>query len=231
MITTIEESAFLGNGTINTLQCNSNHLMVSEIYLDGQLIKAECVDEHEKSYGIFIHSLILSSSKNRELLSSKSSQRELSFCKKITVAGLKSNQLNNSEDEFEKAINWYTVSKGFNNALIESVAPKVTDLTLQSEGELKASAYMINGKYRLITKGAPDLLLKRCTFILSESKVIRITRRLLREVNEIIKIMVNRSLNVYAIALKDIAKLPSGNRIGDDIDDLTLVALVGIGNI
>jgi len=33
---------------------------VEEIYLDGKLKKAEDVDEEEKSYGIFMHSLVLS---------------------------------------------------------------------------------------------------------------------------------------------------------------------------
>jgi len=32
---------------------------VEEIYLDGKLKKAEDVDEEEKSYGIFMHSLYL----------------------------------------------------------------------------------------------------------------------------------------------------------------------------
>ena len=209
MSTNTEESAFEGNSAINSLQCSTKNITVSEIYLDGKLKKAELVDENEKSYGIFIHSLILSNSKQ--------------------VVGLKSNQLNITEDEFEKAINWYTDSRGFNKEFIESIAPKVTDLTLQPDEHLKASAYMINGKFRLITKGEPESLLKRCTFVLSESRFIKITRRLLREINEILKVMVKKGLNVYAIAIKDIAKLPMTNRIGSEMDDLTLVALVGFG--
>lgn len=182
---------------------------VDEIYLDGKLKKAEDVDEDEKSYGIFMHSLILSN--YAEVMKVNSSQ--------VDVIG----------DEHEKAIFQYAALKGFNKSLIESIAPKVKELTFEYEDNLKVSTHLINEKMRIISKGTPEELLKRCSYILLDSKFVKITRRIYKEANRVLKDMINRCSMVYAIAIKDTSKVSRVINLDTYVNDMTLVALIGMG--
>lgn len=187
---------------------NPSKLIVDEVYLDGKLIKAEEVNEEEKSFGIFMHSLILSN--YAEVI--KINNRE------VNVIG----------DEYEKAIFHYAASKGFDKKLIESIAPRVNELTFSYDDNLKASTHLINEKLRIVSKGTPEELLKRCSHILMDSKFIKVTRRIYREVNAVLKEMLERCVSVYAIALKDVSSISKVISMDKYINNMTLVGLVGM---
>lgn len=58
-----------------------------------------------------------------------------------------------------------------------------------------------NGKYRVITKGAPDVLLNRCIGI-SKEKILKENEK-----------MANKALRVIAIAYKEIEIIPKDVKI------------------
>jgi len=187
---------------------NSSKLIVDEVYLDGKLIKAEEVNEEEKSFGIFMHSLILSNY--------------------AEVIKINNKEINIIGDEYEKAIFHYTASKGFDKKLIESIAPKVNELTFSCDNSLKASTHIINEKLRIVSKGTPEELLKRCSHILMDSKFIKITRKIYKEVNAVLKEMLERCVSVYAIALKDVSSISKVISADKFINNMTLVGLIGM---
>lgn len=186
----------------------SSKLVVDEVYLDGKLIKAEEVNEEEKSFGIFMHSLILSNY--------------------AEVIKINNREINIIGDEYEKAIFHYTASKGFDKKLIESIAPKVNELSFNYDNSLKASTHLINEKLRIVSKGTPEELLKRCSHILMESKFIKVTRKIYKEVNAVLKEMLERCVSVYAIALKDVSSISKVISMDKYINNMTLVGLVGM---
>lgn len=190
-------------------QPRTSNIAVNEIYLDGKLKKAELIDEDDKSYGIFMHSLILSNY--------------------AEVMKVSNSQVNITGDEVEKAIFNYTASKGFDKKLIENIAPKVDDLTFECENPIHVTTHLINDKMRIISKGTPQELLRRCTYILSDSKFVKLTRRMLREVNDVLQDMLLRCMSVYAIAIKDLSEIQEVLATDRYVSDMTLVALVGIG--
>lgn len=184
------------------------NISVSEVYLDGRLLKAEDVNEEEKSFGIFMHSLVLSN--YAEMMKVDSSH--------TCLVG----------EDYEKAIYNYAYSKGFDKKLMESIAPKVEGLSFSFEDNLKVSTRVINDKMRIISKGTPEQLLNRCTYILMESKLVKITRRISKTINEVIKDMLSRCLSVYAIAIKDELGTERRHYSGMFIGNMTLVGLVGL---
>lgn len=204
-----KEKTFLMSKGKDRAQKENAIVSVSEIYLDGKLKEADLISEDEKSYGIFMHSLILSNY--------------------AEVMKINSNKVNVIGNEYEKAIFYYTASKGFDKSLIEGIAPKVSELSFEYDHELRVSTHLINDKMRIISKGTPEELLKRCPYILLDSKFVRMTRRFFREVNHVLLGMVGRCQNVYAIAIKDISQISKAINIDTYVDDMTLVALVGIG--
>ncbi|GAE88442.1 hypothetical protein [Acetivibrio straminisolvens] len=180
---------------------------VEEIYLDGKLKKAEDVDEEEKSYGIFMHSLVLSNY--------------------AEVMNVNHRRMDIIQDEKEKAIFYYTEEKGFDKSLIESIVPKVEAFTLK-ENKLKVSTHIINEKMRIISRGTPDELMRRCSYILLDSKFVKKTRKIYKEVNKVLNDMINRCCTVYALAIKDISKTNIITNVDAYVNGMTLVALIGM---
>lgn len=88
--------------------------------------------------------------------------------------------------------------------------------------------------YRLLVKGAPNLLLKRCSKIKSRSGVIStLTEDMRTELQECIRNLSSRPLRCLLLAVKDIGqvdskKLERSNVTSDIESDLTLVSLIGI---
>ncbi len=183
---------------------------VCEVYLDGELKKAEVIDEHEKSYGIFMHSVILSN--NSTVIKSG---------KEVEVIG----------DEQEKAISLFTLNKGFDKSLFDIIAPKIADVNLENEICLKPSVHLINDKLRVVTKGNAPEVLKKCTYVLIDSKFVKLTRRLMRGINEAYRKMLDRGLRVYAIAIKDISEVSEVIKKEFSLNQMVFVGLLGIGNV
>lgn len=206
----IKQSALIPivNGGENSINVYKP-ISVDEIYLDGKLKKAELIDEDEKSYGIFMHSLVLSNYAEVMKLSSKEAE----------VLG----------NEYEKAIFQYTASKGFDKKLIESIAPKVNELKFEGDENLKTSTHLINERMRIVSKGTPEKLLRRCSYILMDSRFVKISRKLYKELSGVLFEMLLRCKNVYAIAIKDISRKPAVISVDSYVSDMTLVAFVGLG--
>jgi magnesium-transporting ATPase (P-type) len=209
MVSLPGNASIITNDEIIPVQNTVSPITVSEIYLDRRLMKAEAVDESDKNYGIFMHSLTLSNY--------------------AEVMQINSNQVNVTGDEFEKAIFYYTASKGFNKNFIESIAPKVNDIKFEDEENFITSTHLINEKMRIVSRGTPDELLNRCTYILLDSRLVKITRRILREVTGVLNDMLNRCLCVYAVVIKDILKTSQTLNENSYISGMTMVALVGMG--
>ncbi|HHV30107.1 hypothetical protein [Acetivibrio mesophilus] len=180
---------------------------VEEIYLDGKLKKAEDVDEEEKSYGIFMHSLVLSNY--------------------AEVMNVNNKRLDIIQDEREKAIFYYTEEKGFDKSLIESIVPKVEAFTFE-EKSLKVSTHIINEKMRIVSRGTPEELMKRCSYILLDSKFVKKTRTIYKEVNRVLNDMIKRCCTVYALAIKDVTKANIIANVDAYVNGMTLVALIGM---
>ena len=79
-----------------------------------------------------------------------------------------------------------------------------------------------------MVKGAPDVLLSRCTHILAGS-VVPLTASLARDVETANASMADQALRVLACGYKDVDQLPSGNPASGELEsNLTFAGLVGM---
>ena len=95
--------------------------------------------------------------------------------------------------------------------------PRVSEIPFDSTRKMMTTIHKLeNGKYRVITKGAPDVLVNRC---------IGIQKQKIAQENEK---MANKALRVIAVAYKDIENLPS--KIDSSIieNQLHFVGLIGM---
>ena len=127
----------------------------------------------------------------------------------------------------EKAIVEAALSLGENKLELYKTMERVNEIPFDSERKLMTTIHKIGNKYRIITKGAPDVLIKRCInydkstgiYSITDSDIINIERQ-----NEN---MAKRALRVIAIAYKDMEYLP--NKIDVKLENgLTYCGLIGM---
>ena len=118
--------------------------------------------------------------------------------------------------------------EGLDKNSLEKELPRVSELPFDSDRKLMSTVHPVGGKYRVMVKGAPDVLLSRCTQILAGS-VVPLTASLARDVETANASMAEQALRVLACGYKDIEVLPSGNPTSEELEtNLTFVGLVGM---
>jgi len=123
----------------------------------------------------------------------------------------------------EKAIVEAALNIGENKYQLYNIMPRVNDIPFDSERKMMTTIHKIGNKYRIITKGAPDVLIKKCTQYgnhnITNAEVSYIERQ-----NEK---MAEKALRVIAIAYRDLEILPS--KIDTSIEsNLTFCGLIGM---
>ena len=117
---------------------------------------------------------------------------------------------------------------GLDKNKLEAEMPRVAELPFDSDRKLMSTVHPVNGKLRVMVKGAPDVLLSRCTHILDGSPVA-ITDAHKAEVLEANAAMAEKALRVLSAAYKDVDALPEGELTTENLEcGLTFVGLVGM---
>lgn len=114
------------------------------------------------------------------------------------------------------------VSKAFEEKLdknqLETDMPRVAEIPFDSERKLMSTVHKMEQGYRVMVKGAPDVLLNRCTLPAAQAQVVA-------EKNAE---MASNALRVLGVAYKDIAEVPTELTSEDLENNLTFVGLVGM---
>ena len=117
---------------------------------------------------------------------------------------------------------------GLDKNELEREFPRMAELPFDSERKLMSTVHPVGGKFRVMVKGAPDVLLSRCTHILAGTSV-PLTAALARDAEAANADMAENALRVLACGYKDIEILPGGNPVGEELETgLTFVGLVGM---
>ncbi len=108
------------------------------------------------------------------------------------------------------------INKLDKNKLYESM-PRVDEIPFDSTRKMMTTIHKLeNGKYRVITKGAPDILLHKCVGVYKE-KIARENEK-----------MANKALRVIAVTYKDVDCLPSKIESSTIENNLNFVGLIGM---
>ncbi|ROX83271.1 calcium-translocating P-type ATPase, PMCA-type [Enterococcus durans] len=114
------------------------------------------------------------------------------------------------------------VSKAYEEKLdkneLETSLPRVAEIPFDSERKLMSTIHKTEQGYRVMVKGAPDVLLNRCT--IGEADAQKIAAKNAD--------MASNALRVLGVAYKDITEIPE-ELFSEDIEkQLTFVGLVGM---
>ena len=131
----------------------------------------------------------------------------------------------------EKAIVEEGLNIGCNKNEEEKLLPRINEIPFDSNRKMMTTIHRIGNKYRIICKGAPDVLLDKCTKEIleigenQEIKVRSLDKLKIKNENEQ---MAHKALRVIAVAFKDVTELPNKIDSNSIENNLTFVGLIGM---
>ena len=106
--------------------------------------------------------------------------------------------------------------------------PRLKEIPFESTRKLMTTIHKLGNKYRVITKGAPDFLLNRCTNYYEKNQNILLDLTKRQQINKVNNNMASNALRVIGVAYKDLDYLPSRIDSNTIETNLTFVGLIGM---
>jgi len=131
-------------------------------------------------------------------------------------------------DPTEKALIYFAFEKGFYPEGSETIMPRVAELPFDSERKLMTTIHQLGGKVRVMTKGAPDVLLGRCSRVLINGEIQPLDEETGAIILEVNHNMASKALRVLAMAYRDLSSAPADPGSASLEDDLVFLGLVGM---
>ena len=134
----------------------------------------------------------------------------------------------------EKAIVEECINMGTVKNKLENFMPRINEIPFDSNRKMMTTIHKIGNKYRIITKGAPDVLLQKCTkqvdLITDKQNQYNIKIKSLEnlKIQSDNRQMAQKALRVIAVAYKDVDTLPSKIDSQNIENNLTFVGLIGM---
>ena len=110
------------------------------------------------------------------------------------------------------------LERGKNKNELYKIEPRISEIPFDSNRKMMTTIHKITNGYRIITKGAPEILTNVCKISLSEK--MKIQRENLN--------MAQKALRVIAVAYKDVDSLPKNINTQNIEKDLNFVGLIGM---
>ena len=135
----------------------------------------------------------------------------------------------------EVAIVNNALEKGKNKSELYYQMPRINEIPFDSNRKMMTTIHKIGSKYRIITKGAPDVLLEKCKREIKRASMNydnekTISTAMLEKTDiqrENLK-MAQKALRVIAVGYKDVDFLPNKINSEQVENDLTFVGLIGM---
>ena len=116
----------------------------------------------------------------------------------------------------EVAIVDKAIQEGKNKNDLYNQMPRISEIPFDSNRKMMTTIHKYGNKYRVITKGAPDVLLDKC---------IHVDKNIVQKEN---LQMANKALRVIAVGYKDIDILPTKIDSDTTEKDLNFIGLIGM---
>ena len=102
---------------------------------------------------------------------------------------------------------------------LEQAMPRVSEIPFDSNRKMMTTIHKRGNKYRVITKGAPDILLERCHFTSTTEKT---------QIQKENEKMAGKALRVIAVGYKDLDFLPQKIDSNTIENNLNFIGLIGM---
>lgn len=131
-------------------------------------------------------------------------------------------------DPTEVALVNAALDKGFNKNDLLSVHPRVAEAPFDSVRKMMTTVHKYDSEFISYTKGAPDVLLSRCSQILTENGIRAITEDDKIQIREANKSMADKALRVLALGMRKFNTMPEDTSEQGLEKDLIFIGLSGM---
>ena len=105
---------------------------------------------------------------------------------------------------------------------------RINDIPFNSSRKMMTTIHRIGNKYRIITKGAPDVLIKRCNKYYSNNQISSLGMSIINLIEQQNENMAKKALRVIAVGYKDVDSLPNKIESNYIENDLIFTGLIGM---
>lgn len=105
---------------------------------------------------------------------------------------------------------------------------RINDIPFDSSRKMMTTIHKFGNKYRIITKGAPDVLIKRCSKYYSNNKISSMGMSIIKSIDQQNESMAKKALRVIAVGYKDVDVLPTKIESNYIENDLIFIGLIGM---
>lgn len=131
-------------------------------------------------------------------------------------------------DPTETALVSFAADNGRMKYEMDEEFVRTSEIPFDSDRKLMTTINKVGNTYRIMTKGAPDVLIGRCTHIITNGSAEPINSEYIGKINKANSNMAGKALRVLAVAYRDIQEIP-GNMEPDVIENsLIFAGLIGM---
>lgn len=194
--------------TDKTGTLTQNKMTVTKLFIDNNLLNSDSI---ENDRGEDLETLL-------KIITLCNDSRLVEDDGKISTTG----------DPTETSLVELSYRCGINKKEIDIRHKRVGEIPFDSERKLMTTINEYDGSLRVSVKGAPDILLKRCRFILENGRIREINDLDISAIKKANENMAENALRVLGAGYKDIDELPD-NKSSDSVErDLVFAGLVGM---
>ena len=135
---------------------------------------------------------------------------------------------NVSGDPTEVAIVEECYKLGVTKKSLYNQFERVGDIPFDSSRKMMTTIHKIGDRYRIITKGAPDILIKKCSKYYLNDQISSLGTSIIRLIEQQNEKMAEKALRVIAVAYKDVDALPIKLESNYVENDLIFTGLIGM---
>jgi Ca2+-transporting ATPase len=115
-------------------------------------------------------------------------------------------------DPTEAALLVSAAKAGLDRDALNQQFPRVDEVPFSSERKLMSTVNRMEGRYVVLTKGAPDVLLNRCDRALINGRIKKLDEQTRKKIMDVNKTFARDALRVLAVAYKESTAKPSGDK-------------------
>ncbi len=163
----------------------------------------------------------------KEKTNSEMSQEILEYCALCNNSELNQQNKDLAKGEpTENALLLAAQKNGKNKKELEKKYIRVKEISFDSKRKLMTTIHKLpDGGYKIITKGAPDLLLKLCTHYKVDEKIFALDKNVIKKIENLNESMTSKALRSLGVAYKNSERMPDGTTFESN---LIFCGLVGI---
>lgn len=150
------------------------------------------------------------------------------MCTDVEISESKNTSYTLNGEPTEVAIVEKALQNGINKQELYQNSKRVTDIPFDSNRKMMTTIHKVSHGYCIITKGAPDVLLKHCNKIEEDGEIFNLDNSKLAKIEMENNKMADNALRVLAVAYSVVEQLPNQINSEQIENNLTFVGLMGM---